>query len=141
MAKNPEQLVKTWGEDLTDFYNNEFYKQANGNRDEFIKHNIDRFGIPRGSTRQKEMEHYGSVFDKMSKPSLRERWNRYIDEGIGSGEDVDYWNQEITDIEKQLPFKDNVEHKKWSDMGSTWMGEPEWLNLTDELLKRYERGK
>ena len=86
-------------------------------------------------------EPYGDVLNGLvsyDTPSLRERWNRYIDEGIGSGEDTDYWNQEIIDIESQLPFKDDEEHKRWSDQAATWMGEPEWLNLTDELIKRYE---
>ena len=57
----------TVGEDLDNYYNNEFFKQANGDRNAFIEHNINRFGVPRGSNRNKEVEHYGQVFDRLNK--------------------------------------------------------------------------
>lgn len=66
MAKTPNELVKTWGEDLNDTYNKEFFKQANGDKEQFIQHSINRFGIPRGSSREKEIKYYGDVFDKMA---------------------------------------------------------------------------
>ncbi len=148
MAKSPVELanqMNTVGSDLSNYYDKEFFKAANGNKEQFVNHMINRFGIPRGSNRAKEIDFYGKKFDKMNLENqnlpLRDRWNRYINEGIGSGENIDYWNNEIMDIEKQLPFKDQPEHDKWLNMGATWMGEPEWLNMTDELLKRYEGGK
>ena len=124
MAKNPEQLVKTWGEDLTNFYNNEFYKQANGNRDEFIKHNIDRFGIPKGSSRKKEMEHYGSVFDKMNQQPKVKNWDEnkyndmidYISLYRGDGVDMgDIQNQLLSDYGKD--YEDLVKYalSKWAE--------------------------
>lgn len=75
---------------------------------------------------------------KALNPSLRDRWNKYIKYGIGSGTNVDKWNKEIEEIESQLPFADQKEHDRWLDLGVAWKGEPEWLDLTDELLKRAE---
>ena len=81
---NPN-IVKTVGEDMDNYYNREFFKQANGNRDEFIRHNLARFGIPKGSTRAKETEHYGSVFDKLSKGNPYDP-EKLPDEGLSSEE-------------------------------------------------------
>lgn len=71
-------------------------------------------------------------------PSLRDRWNRYLDKGIGAGENIDYWNKEIEDIESKLPFENDEEHKKWLDLSATWKGEPEWPELTNKILDRID---
>lgn len=57
---------KTVGEDLQGMYEREFFKQANGNKEDFVNHFIDRFGVPRGSSRKREAEFYGRRFDELS---------------------------------------------------------------------------
>ena len=71
----------------------------------------------------------------MPKSDLQERFDNYVKNGF-SGRNVDKWNKEIEEIESQMPFKDDEEHKKWSDMGASWMGEPEWLDMTKEIISR-----
>lgn len=76
--------------------------------------------------------------NSISSPSLRERWNRYLDNGF-DGDDTDYWNDEIIDIESQLPFISRAEHDDWLHQGSIWKGEPGWPALTDKILKRIDK--
>lgn len=57
---------KTVGETLQEMYEREFFKQANGNKEDFINHFINRFGVPRGSSRKREAEFYGKRFDELS---------------------------------------------------------------------------
>ena len=66
-VERDEDYERSWGEDSDKYYNEEFFKQAKGDRNAFIEHNINRFGIPRGSNRNKEVEHYGQVFDRLNK--------------------------------------------------------------------------
>lgn len=70
--------------------------------------------------------------------TLRQRYNEYLKNGF-SGKDIDKWNEEIEFIESKLPFKDEQEHQKWLDMASNWKGEPEWINMTNELIDRYNK--
>lgn len=70
-------------------------------------------------------------------PSTREKWNKYLKYGL-RGTNPKKWNSTIEEIESELPFANEIEHQKWIDLGSLWKGEPEWLNLTEELLKRQE---
>ena len=70
-------------------------------------------------------------------PSLRDRFNRYLNNGF-SGSDIDYWNEEIIDIENELPFENDEEHNKWLDLGSIWTGQAEWPQLTEKIIKRGE---
>lgn len=79
------------------------------------------------------------IVSKLAPKTLRERWNNYFKNGIGSGEDTDYWNNEILEIEKRLPFGSRAEHDKWLDLGSRYMGGLEYPNLTERLLHRHER--
>lgn len=106
------------------------------NREEGLKYIYGSFN--EGQDRNNALERLNKVYPENR--TLRDRWNNYLDNGF-LGDNVDYWNNEAVEIEKQLPFKDQPEHDKWLNMGATWMGEPEWLNMTDELLKRYEGGK
>lgn len=66
---------------------------------------------------------------------LRNRFNKWL-ENYEKGENTDYWNDEIQEIENLMRFKNQEEHNKWLDLGSTWMGEPEWINLTNKILSR-----
>lgn len=70
--------------------------------------------------------------------TLRQRYNDYLRNGF-SGKNTDKWNKEIEFIESKLPFKDEQEHQKWLDMASNWKGEPEWINMTNELIDRYNK--
>ena len=65
-VQQPTPTKKTVGEDLTKTYSEQFFKESGGDRNKYIEHNITRFGIPRGSTRAKEIEHYGKEFDDIS---------------------------------------------------------------------------
>ena len=65
-AKKEAPLAKrTVGEDLSDLYEKEFFKQANGNKEDFVNHFINRFGVPRGSSKKREMEYYSKRFDEL----------------------------------------------------------------------------
>ena len=55
--------VRSWGEDMDRQYASDFFQQSRGNRDGYINHMIERFGVPRGSTRAKELAHYGDEYD------------------------------------------------------------------------------
>lgn len=57
---------KTVGEDLQEMYEKEFFKQANGNKEDFVNHFINRFGVPKGSSKKREAEFYGKRFDELS---------------------------------------------------------------------------
>ena len=70
--------------------------------------------------------------------TLRQRYNDYLRYGF-SGKDPEKWNKEIEFIESKLPFKDEEEHKSWLDKGTAWKGEPEWVNMTNELIDRYNK--
>lgn len=72
-----------------------------------------------------------------SKMTIRELWNYYF-ENIGTGEDVEYFNNLLNNIEQLLPFESVEEHNKWLDMMATWNGEPELEEFMEELLKRTE---
>ena len=67
--------------------------------------------------------------------TTKERFDDYINFGF-KGDDIDYYNQEFADIESQLMFENDEERKKWGDMASTWMGEPEWIDLTNKIISR-----
>lgn len=70
-------------------------------------------------------------------PTLRERWNKYLKYGM-RGTNVDKWNKEMEYLDSKLPFKNKEEHDKWVQMGDVWKGDSEWLEMTDEILKRTE---
>ena len=67
--------------------------------------------------------------------TTRQKWNKYIACGF-NGDNIDYYNNLIMEIEQELPFKNEKEHQKWLDMGMTWTGEIEWLRLTEKILER-----
>lgn len=72
-------------------------------------------------------------------PTTRQKWNKYFKHiGDGNPRTVDKYNRMIEEIESELPFKNRAEHDKWLDMGSAWMGEPEWPDMTKMLLYRQE---
>lgn len=71
--------------------------------------------------------------------TTRSKWNRYLKNGFsGNSRTIDKYNKLIQEIESELPFANEIEHQKWLDLGSTWMGGEEWPTLTEELLKRQE---
>lgn len=71
-------------------------------------------------------------------PSTRAKWDKYIKNGF-KGTRTDYYNKLLEEIESELPFENEEEHKKWLDLGSTWMGEDEWPNLTEKLIGMAEK--
>lgn len=56
---------KSVGEDTQDMYMEEFYKEANGDKNKFVNHFLNRFGVPKGSTKEKEVAFYSKKFDEM----------------------------------------------------------------------------
>jgi len=55
----------TVGEDMHNFYLSQFFKEANGDRNQFIQHFLNRFGVPKGSSRKREEDYFGKRFDEM----------------------------------------------------------------------------
>lgn len=102
MANNPKELSeqisqknpKTVGEDLLDFYNDAFYKSSQGDIYDFVNRNINRFGIPKGSNRKKEVEYYSKVFNDMAKTRNPE-----------------YLNNDVAALEQEFNTKYNKEGK------------------------------
>lgn len=88
------------------------------------------------------MEIYKSPLDQVNAiapESTRSKWNRYFKHiGDGNPRTVDKYNRLIEEIESEMPFENDDEHKKWLDLGASWKGEPEWLDLTENLLQRGE---
>lgn len=75
------------------------------------------------------------------KETTRSKWNRYFKHiGDGNPRTVDKYNRLIEEIESELPFENEDEHKKWLDLGSTWTGGSEWPQLTESLLGRIKSG-
>lgn len=72
-------------------------------------------------------------------PSTRSKWNRYFKHiGDGNPRTVDKYNRLLEEIESELPFENEDQHKKWLDLGSAWMGESEWPDMTKQLLYKQE---
>lgn len=67
--------------------------------------------------------------------TTRQKWVEYLAHGF-DGNNVEYYNNLIMEIEQELPFKNQREHDKWLQLGMIWKGESEWLKLTETLLKR-----
>ena len=73
----------------------------------------------------------------MAPESTRSKWNRYFKHiGDGNPRTIDKYNKLIQEIESELPFENEEEHKKWLDLGATWNGEAEWPKLTEEIIGR-----
>ena len=71
--------------------------------------------------------------------TTRSKWNRYLKNGFsGNPRTIDKYNALIGEIESELPFENEEQHQKWLDLGSTWMGEPEWPEMTEKLLTKLE---
>ena len=137
MAKNPNQLAENYlhinsGHTPTQEELDDEVREMFRNRPEGLNYIYDTY--PKGEERTNALNRLNRVYPETR--NLRERWNDYIDFGIGDGERPEMWNDEIIDIEKQLPFKDQAEHDLWLNRGSAWKGEPEWLDQTEELLTR-----
>lgn len=138
MAKNPLELSKQIKVDPIDRLDLDDHQKR------YLKAKYKGADFDTAIERLRGGEGYGDVLGGLvtyETPTLRDRWNKYINEGIGSGDNVDYWNQELEDIETLLPFKDQKEHDTWLNQGAAWKGEPEWLDLTEQLIKKYEGGK
>ena len=104
------------------------------NRPEGLEYIYDNFA--EGDERNNALKRLDRVYPDQR--NLRQRWDDYINYGLPHGSDryPELWNNEFIEIEKQLPFKDQEEHDKWSNKAATWMGEQDWLDLTDEIIKR-----
>lgn len=66
MGDTQNQPKKTVGEELQEFYEREFFKEANGNKEDFVNSFINRFGVPKGFSRKEMAEFYGNRFDELS---------------------------------------------------------------------------
>lgn len=70
-------------------------------------------------------------------PSTRAKWDKYFRHiGDGNPRTIDKYNRLLGEIESELPFENQKEHDKWLDLGSTWTGEEEWPNMTEEIIGR-----
>lgn len=88
-----------------------------------------------GPDKENALRRLGRVY-----PSTRDKWNRYMKNGFsGNTRTIDKYNKLIEEIESELPFANEEEHKKWLDLGSTWSGQAEWPELTETLLARLEK--
>lgn len=86
------------------------------------------------------LKKHESHFRDLPPKSLRERWNNYFDySGLGGESDeIDFWNNELIDIENQLPFKNQKEHNVWTDLSDEYSGGEDLPNLTSAILSRIE---
>lgn len=78
-----------------------------------------------------------NIVEKGNK-TTKEKWDEYINNGF-NGDNVEYYNNLIQEIENELPFKNQQEHDKWLDMGMSWNGEQEWLDMTEEIISRQDK--
>lgn len=74
------------------------------------------------------------IIEKLT-PTLREQWDDYFKNSF-NGDDPHYYNGLIAEIEAQLPFENEEQHKKWLELGSAWRGEPEWPQMTNDLVDK-----
>lgn len=71
--------------------------------------------------------------------STKSKWDRYFKHiGDGNPRTVDKYNKLIQEIESEMPFENEDEHKKWLDLGSTWTGESEWPDMTEKIIARLD---
>ena len=86
-------------------------------------------------------------FNKEEKPNqtLKEKWEDYIENAFSnensSEEGIEKYNKLIEEIEQEMPFESEEEHKKWLDLAATWNGEPEWVDLTEKIIARKDGNK
>lgn len=79
---------------------------------------------------------------KLAPKTLRERWNAYWyrdADDFADPNQIDYLNQELVDIEDRLPFANQAEHDKWTNILSDYRGNPEFDVMMDKILNRHER--
>lgn len=138
MANNPrelsKQLIHLKTPKVTQDTLDEEVRDMFANRPEGLEYIYDNFA--EGDERNNALKRLDRVYPEQR--TLKERWDDYINYGLPHGSEryPELWNDEIIQIEKQLPFKDQEEHDKWANQAATWMGEPEWLDLTNEIIKR-----
>lgn len=66
---------------------------------------------------------------------LKTRFNKWL-KGQSTGNNPEKWNKEIGEIEKLLPFKDQEEHNKWLQLGSTFTDPSEYQTFTHGIIDR-----
>ena len=138
--EEPEQPQKSAGEDAQERYFKDFYKQANGNRDEFIDHHIRRFGVPTGSTKKKEMEFYGKKFDEMKaqeeaqpKPAPKPQGDMIA--GLTKPEREKHYQAIFDKYDKDEKFWNHPKERKFDKdtlLADVYRGEP----MAEELAKK-----
>lgn len=82
------------------------------------------------------------IIGKLAPKTLRERWNNYWNRDADDFADpnqIDALNQELVEIENRLPFENQAEHDKWTNILSDYRGNPEFDVLMDKILKRHEK--
>lgn len=77
------------------------------------------------------------------KPTLREQWDSWKRmKDTGSDYSIKKNNRILNAVSEGIkPYVSPEEHDKWLDDGMAWKGEPQWLDKTDEYIKRVESGK
>lgn len=82
------------------------------------------------------------IITKLAPKTLRERWNNYWyrdADDFADPNQIDYLNNELVEIENRLPFANQAEHDKWTNILSDYRGNPEFDVLMDKILNRHER--
>lgn len=76
-------------------------------------------------------------------PTIREQWDSWKRmKDTGSDYSIKKNNKLLNAVAEGIkPYVSPEEHDKWLDDGMGWKGEPQWLDKTDEYIKRVESGK
>lgn len=135
------------------------FKKQEEKDESFDTTNKKRMGIDNKISEWKEQNPEGKVLegksvkeikenadnDSKEQPNrtLKEKWEDYIENAFSDEnsdeEGIEKYNKLIEEIEQEMPFESEEEHKKWLDMSSTWTGEQEWLDLTEKIIARKEK--
>ena len=82
------------------------------------------------------------IISKLAPKTLRQRWNAYWyrnPDDFADPNQIDDLNKELVEIENRLPFANQAEHDKWTNILSDYRGNPEFDVLMDKILNRHER--
>ena len=141
-----EEPKKTVGEDLEDMYSESFYKSSNGDKDEFIDRNIERFGIPKGFSRKEMVDFYSKKFDELdakyegAKPqieSVDSLWNDYYKyiTADQTPENIEKGNELAERIAAIVYPQATPEQKqRYDEVSATFKDPQELKGLIDEIM-------
>lgn len=78
-----------------------------------------------------------ALIDILAPQTTRQKFNSWFQNSF-NGDDPTYYNRIFGEIEKELPFKDDVEHDKWSQMWEDYNGNYGPEEYTNAILSRLE---